>query len=190
MKRQWTIAIDPGFGETGILLKRGSEAKEWAVYSCPSGPAPFTRAASLAEKLLDLLHQWVLRYKIEMLDVVIERPVWNKNAAAFELQWRLVQQIEAGLWIWVTSEVPRLWVTEIHPTYSKKLATGRGDATKQEVAEASPFRRDAFPRVTTWTTMGDTWAHSLAAWGNHGTGLRLCFTDLKMAEVRQYDMDL
>jgi Holliday junction resolvasome RuvABC endonuclease subunit len=188
MKKRHTIAIDPGFGETGILLKHGTEVKEWGVFSCRSGPPPFSRAVSLVERLMDLTQQWVARYKIEELEVVIERPVWNRNASTFELQWRLIQHLESALWIWVSEDV-KLWVTEVHNATSKKLATGDGGADKEKVAEASPFRRADFPSETTWTTLGDTWAHSLAAWGKNGTGLRLCYTDLKMAEVREYESD-
>lgn len=182
MTHRWTIGIDPGFGQTGVVLLRGPEVKEFAVYSRGPGEPAFQRTAYLGEKILNTLHQWLLRYGIERLDVAIETPIWKKNAHNFELQWRLVHHIEFGLWVWVSSET-RLWVTEVPPTTSKKLATGDGRASKETVAEASPFLRANFPDDTTWTTLGDAWAHSRAAWGGCPNCVRRCYSDLRTTEV-------
>lgn len=186
MRQQWSIGIDPGFGETGLVLRHGTRVREFGVLSCRAGPPPVSRTFALTQRVMDLVQQWVMRYKIRELDVAIERPIWNKNASAFELQWRLVQHLESSLY--QIADTMQLWITEVSPGTSKKLATGNGGADKNEVAAASPFGPEDFPQGNTWTTLGDAWAHSLAAWTEGDGRLRLSYTDMKFANVREFDL--
>lgn len=159
----WTIGVDPGFKETGLVLRRGNkEVKAWSTFQCRPNGSAYMRTTALAFAVTDRMMDWVRDYKITHLDVSIETPIYNSNPRSFELQWRLVQDIEANI---VLLDVQELWLTEVGPTTSKRLATGKGKATKDEMVESAPevmYREKMLPHTA--ETLADAWAHSLAAW--------------------------
>lgn len=159
---RWAIGIDPGFGETGLVLRRGNKVRAWATLSCPPNGTPYFRTLALAWAVQEILIEWIGKHKVKRLDIGIETPIY-KNAHSFELQWRLVQEIESNV---VLLNVPELWLTEVGPTASKKLATGNGSASKNAMIAACPFfPNDLGYERETAEAIADAWAHSLAAWG-------------------------
>jgi hypothetical protein len=184
-REHYTIAADPGVGETGlILLAPGSsrDVLEYATFSCPPNGSAFGRTMALSDQIAMRMGVWMDKYAVEYVDICIETPIWNKSPRSFELQWRLVQAIEMLLYMHAClADLKECWITEVPPTTSKRLATSDGGASKDRVAEFSPFERGDFKSVDTWRTLGDTWAHSLAAWGAAGT--RRNFTKLKLGKV-------
>ena len=163
---KWTIGVDPGFGETGLVLRRGTEVTAWATLSCPPNGSAYLRTSALAFRVCDIMMEWVAKYKIQRLDVAIETPIYNANPHSFELQWRLLHDIESNTTLLAVED---LWLTEVGPSTSKKLATGSGSASKIKIIYASPFADVLIKETTgiqphTLETLADAWAHSLAAW--------------------------
>ena len=187
--KRWSIGCDPGFGETGIVLVRhdgeSRHVQAWATFSCHPNGSAYKRTEVLGVAVVTQIEQWCRRYRIEYLDFAIETPLWKKNARSFELQWRLVQELE-GLVASQEIALQELWLTEVSPTRSKKMATGRGSAQKSAIVKASPFAHlgphvghihlkcegmlaldslaDPYKKDTV-ETLADAWAHSLATWG-------------------------
>ena len=188
MKR-YIVGIDPGFGETGVVLYTDEDTDtilEWATFSSPpKGHAAAARAASLAEHVISELLKWIERHKIQHLDVSIEVPFMAKNVAGFQKQIRLIQEIESGVLFRLAGEIQELWVTEIGPTQAKLLATYDGGASKQEIVMASPFFAGIgsviHMTLSTIEAVADAWAIGLAAWGIKGG--RFNFSSLKAAKV-------
>jgi Holliday junction resolvasome RuvABC endonuclease subunit len=163
-QNSWSIGVDPGFRETGLVLRRGEEVVAWSTFQCKPNGSAYLRTTALAFAVVDRMMDWVRDYEIARLDVAVETPIYNSNPKSFELQWRLVQDIEANM---VLLNVGDLWLTEVGPTTSKHLATGNGKATKDEMVEVAPevMYREAMT-LHTAETLADAWAHSLATWGD------------------------
>ncbi len=181
---KWAIGIDPGFGETGLVLQRESsrfelEVVAWATYGCPKKGTPdLTRAVSLAGCVVNTLVDWVDTYDIEELDIAIELPVYNGNAQTLITQIRLLEEIESGIFHIVAGEVSECWLTEVNPATSKSLA---GCGPKEKPTEQSPFERDEISQHT-HETLADAWAHGLATWGVGGT--RFALHELQAAVIK------
>lgn len=182
MKR-WCIGVDPGFRETGavLFLDEGEEtpvaAATWSCTNTADDDLP--RAVALAGEVVTQIIAWIRKYEIEHLDISIETPIYKRNAATFIKQIRLLQEIESGIFHIVEGEVKELWLTEVNPITSKRLATDSGKATKADMIRCSPYR-DTEVRAHTKETLADAWAHGLAAWT---TGTRVRVTGLRVAEV-------
>ena len=185
---RYIIGIDPGFGETGVVLYTDSgedEILEWATFKCPpKGQADAARAAALAENIINEILGWIEAYKIAHLDISLEVPVMGKNVRSLQKQMRVLQEIESGLFYRVAGEVKELWITEINPKQVKVLATNDGGAGKAAVIRASPFSTIKYAmelQLTTLEALADAWAIGLAAWGIKGT--RFNFSSLKAAKI-------
>jgi len=168
MAKKFYIGIDPGFTETGIVIRQGRKLRH-AVLTCKPNGSSFHRTMALSAEILDeimtLLDEMKANTAMDEVHIGLEMPIWHKkksNPRSFELQWRLVQQIESDISI---EAVAYNTITEVLPTQSKVLATKDGGADKLKVAEASPFLRENFAKDSHWYTVGDAWAHSLATPG-------------------------
>lgn len=166
---RWAIGIDPGFTETGVVLRRMGptllDVVAHKVYRSSTGPCTFDRCERLALKVNKVIDTMIIKYGIRDLEIAIERPIYNQNPDTFEKQWRLFQHIMAYRKIGnVLLDIDRCAVVEVPPTTSKRLATGNGAADKDQIALASPFEHKSRARHT-WWTLADAWAHSLAAYG-------------------------
>ncbi len=191
---KWSVGIDPGLRETGVILCRDGvqpEVVEWVTYSCPPGDADITRVVSLAAYVVDAALHWVDEYDIKLLDVTIELPVYTRNAATFTKQIRLLEEIESGLFHLVTGEVDQFYMTEVYPSTSKGLLTNDGRADKDRmIAVYETTTGQNWPAGTkkhTKETVADAYAHSLACWLK-GANLRLTrmdFTALTAAVVTE-----
>lgn len=188
-----SIGIDPGLGETGLVLCTEDSRKEqvlhhWRTFSCPPADSEdLTRVVSLASSVVDTIIEWIDEFHITELDCCIELPVYKHNALTFTKQIRLLEEIESGLFFTATGLVERMIMTEVYPTTSKSLLTGNSRAKKpQMVAD--------FEKLTGWTVDGpvatkeavaDAYAHSLACWISNVSGNRLNMTDLQAAVVKE-----
>jgi len=173
------IGIDPGYKQTGIVIREATARDKiigYAVLSCPRNGSPVQRARNLANKIVRIIEELILEYREtedwksgglsnKLLwaenEFVIEMPVFANNPDTFTVQVRLVEEVEQEI-----ESTFRGTLREIMPTSSKYLAAKKGNASKVDVAEASPFNIADFPDEETWTTVADAWAHSLAAFSN------------------------
>ena len=191
---KWSIGIDPGLRETGVILCRdGTEPEviEWVTYTCPPGDEDITRVVSLGAYVVDTVLGWIEEHGIEQLDVCIELPVYTHNAASFTKQIRLVEEIESGLFHLVVGEVNQFYMTEVYPSTSKGLLTNDGRADKDRMIacyeEMAGLDWPEGTRKHTKETVADAYAHSLACWLD-GANLRLTrlnFTALTAAVVEE-----
>ncbi|KPK44908.1 MAG: hypothetical protein AMJ65_01685 [Phycisphaerae bacterium SG8_4] len=123
---------------------------------------PCVRSLSLAAAICECLVGWIDLYKIQVMEVCLELPIYKGGVDTLTLQMRLLQDIEHGLMSVVEPALNTLYLTEVNNQTSKKLATGHGGATKAEMVEVSPFRNSTYSRPTK-EALADAWAHSLAA---------------------------
>jgi Holliday junction resolvasome RuvABC endonuclease subunit len=161
----WAIGIDPGFGETGlVLLDPKNKVRAYATMKdAARGNADVLRARHLATRVAGMIANWFIQHELRDPVVCIELPVYTGNPVNFGKQIRLIQEIETRLHVYARRLI------EVNPTQSKKLATGRGDATKPVVIAASPFHEDGglLPKEARYATreaLADAWAHAQAAW--------------------------
>ena len=187
MDKRWAIGIDPGFGETGIVLvlvdgKR--KPQHWATFRCPpKGDENLCRAVSLASEIVSLVVLWVEEHNIQRLSIGIETPIYNQNALAYEMQVRLLQEIESGLLHLVGAITKDCWLVEVPPGTSKLLATGSGRATKEDMVKAMPEEMQRMGQTrATKEALADAWGHSLAAWTEAGTA-KLHLSSMRAAPV-------
>ena len=166
VRDHYTIGIDPGYGMTGIVLvdPTGEVIDEFASsYPPVVGEPEYLRASRMAARLwaaIDIMLEKVppgsvLRYGIET-------PVYTGNALTFSKQWRLVQAIEHRLQIVDDVTIVRE-LAEIGPTASKKLLTGKGDASKWDMVSASPYSGRVDLDMATREALADAYAHANAA---------------------------
>lgn len=184
---RWSVGIDPGFGEAGIVLRPDEmedAATAWATYTCP--PATSTdllRATATAETMMNTLAEWITKYEVAELDVAIETPVYTRNPLVFTKQIRLFEELESCLLFYITGLVDELWLTEVNPTTSKILLTDNHKADKDQMIAASPWRHAVALTYSNQHTLADAYAHSLACW--KGGGTRTHLTIAKAAAVKE-----
>lgn len=157
---KWVAAIDPGFGETGmVLINPLGHLVAYATWTLSDG-IPSVRATSLATAVVCEIIDWKEAYKFEWLLVGLEMPIMKMgNAFTFGLQMRLIQEIEAGLW----NAGMKMTLCEVSPTASKRILTGDGRADKSAMILSSPFKSFHELSQSSREALADAWAHSKAA---------------------------
>lgn len=134
------IGIDPGLKRTGVVTADGDTGKvvNFATFSSNSKrysrDPTHNRVSSLACEIGDHMADYPGCAGDEMC-VVIERPVYNKNATSFEKQWRLFQAILERLALLF----PTAMCLEVANGTAKKVLTGHGGASKLDMICASSF---------------------------------------------------
>lgn len=195
---KYSIGIDPGLRETGVVLCHEEMSyeggvpvyvvDEWVTYSCPSGSdEDLTRVVSLASSVVHAILDFIKRYDIKELDIGIELPVYKRNAATYTKQIRLLEEIESGIFFAVTGEVEHLFLTEVYPTTSKALLTSNAKADKEEMVrhyEVLNGEIDSKSRHTR-ETVADAYAHSLSTWISNSKVQRHNLTMLQAAIVQE-----
>ncbi len=168
---RYSIGVDPGLGETGVVLCKDDDDLTpiaWATFNSPTGHSTLARAMALGTEVVSQILAWVHEYGIKKLDIAIELPIYSYNANSYEKQIRLLQEIESGIFYMVAGVCEECWVTEINPRQSKLLATGNGNANKDEVIVCSPFKdyKEFSPSIKkpTVEALADAWAHANATW--------------------------
>ena len=179
----WSIGIDPGFGETGVVVRSDGSITDVATWKCPPGPADMLRSFYLADEVFGWLFEVCERRKVKRLDVAIERPILARmgqyrpasiNVEAYAKQMRFYQSISQLVHFLPADE---LWLTEVYPSVSKKLATGKGNATKSDIrgclVAALPRNIEVGSKYdksnkSSQEAIADAWAHSLSCWDAGG----------------------
>jgi len=154
----------------------------WSTYSSPPKGYDVSRACSMAETVMTKIEDWITFYKIKDLGIALEMPIWRQNAKSFSKQWRLIQELEAAILFRSGAyDLARCMLVEISPTASKKLSTGKGNASKMEVVDASPFWGHPEDRSSE-EAVADAWSHSLAVW-NPAVGVRIDVSKLTAMSI-------
>jgi Holliday junction resolvasome RuvABC endonuclease subunit len=183
---KFVIGIDPGLGETGLILRVEHEVViAWHTYSVPGeGTKAFIRATTLADHVIAQIVEWIVEYHIKLLDICIELPIFAaRNPASYAKQIRILQEIESGIYYRIASVVQECWVTELMPTESKQLACNDGSADKDMIVRASPFADRIDLNKSTREALADAWAHSLGAWSM--SDKRTNYTEMPTATILQ-----
>lgn len=166
----YVVGIDPGFGMSGLVLRREDQRDTlaWALYQL--GPertkCGVLRSLSLSEAIIWKVADWIEEFEIKRLEVCIEEPVYNHNARTLMLQCRLLEDIEHGLFMYIAAQTEQLYLTEVNPRTSKRLLAHNGQANKQAMIAASPwaeYKKMGIPNQQQAETLADAYAHSLAA---------------------------
>ncbi len=191
--RTFSIGLDPGLTEAGIcLVEWGSDEDSMVleyglvVDKFGAGSPTVLRAQAVAAHLVSRIMLWLPKHRITVLDIGIETPVYNRNPDSHAKQWATVQAIESLIAAHVAPALSSLWITEVGPSESKRLATGDGAAAKDKIYSHSPFR--LMPALmealeeSSRHTLSDAWAHSLCTYGRGGT--RMNIKAMNWPEVR------
>lgn len=140
-----SVGIDPGVTMLGIVGK-GTDGPEPLFYGTfHSEGDTYAKDFSITQRVMDLsreVYEWVYgqmvhagkKKKVTEVIVSIERPVWTKNARAFQIQWRLYQQLVEKM-----SQLPVDTICELDNGTIKKFHTGDGKATKLDMVLAGSF---------------------------------------------------
>ena len=191
-KNRWCVGIDPGLGETGVVLCREDGRRdlvivESATYSCATqtGVPDICRVTALAGAVVDLLTEWQEAYSIEAWDVSIEHPVYKRNAKGFQRQIQLYESIMEGILFQISGWMDECWVTEVNPMTSKSLA---GCGRSEKPVEQSPFAKSDYT-IATKEALADAWAHALGTWGVAKRATRTPFHNLRIAIVKERHRD-
>lgn len=172
----YVIGIDPGVGMTGYRLGIKSKPEtvlDFLAISCPPCKTHnLVRVKEFATTIMAAIWESDNIRSIaaakEELQWVIETPIYNSNPYNFELQWRLVHELETQI-ATLCKRLSVPWtLREVNNKTSKKLATGDGAAGKPAIVEASPFHK-MIATVEVKEALADAWAHSLAGYTDHGT---------------------
>jgi len=120
----------------------------------------FLRVTQLAHQVVAWMKAQTNGYKY--VTIVIETPIYNKNAKAFELQWRLFQQVLT----FAQHMMAPNEILEVSNGTVKKAMTGSGRAEKIDMVCASVFDGPEFEKDD---------AEALA----DAQGVALCWYDAK-----------
>lgn len=164
----WTIGLDPGLTETGlVLLNPEGHYVTGVTFRAAKEGADLERIGNLADAIVGAIRTWFFDYQIHGALVAIETPILRGggpgyNVVTYRKQVSLLHEIERQLWAWAMRS-ERIRIAEINPMASKRAATGSGAATKDDMVAASPFSgRDDIPRPSR-EALSDAWGHALAA---------------------------
>jgi Holliday junction resolvasome RuvABC endonuclease subunit len=169
-EKRTVLGIDPGLGETGLVLfecdGEDSEVLEIATYSASKKGDIIERTDNLAGAIENTLCRWCRRHDIGDLLIGIEIPIirghaGKSNLDVYRKQVQLLYLLETLL---LDLPVDNVRIVEVNPTESKKVLTGRGDADKSEMVDASPFYGVLLTHTRgTAEALADAYAHGLAA---------------------------
>ncbi len=183
----WTVGIDSGLTETGmVLLAPEGHYISGITFTAPrNGQQDLQRIVNLADTIVATVKSFVYDHKIREMLIAVEYPILrggdaHYNVETYRKQINLLHEIEAGLWRWHNDAQPgKVHIAEINPTASKRAATGRGDASKDDMVAASPFaRRERDMRRPTREALADAWCHAITARLAAGVGRLIELEDL------------
>ena len=139
VKETIIFGLDPGVTRFGCVAMDQAlgEPVAWATFHSSGDPYTsmphFLRVSQLAREVVAWMKPLTVGYKYVV--VVIEKPIYNKNAKAFELQWRLFQQVLTyARHVMAPDEF-----MEVSNGTVKKALTGIGSAKKIDMVCASHF---------------------------------------------------
>jgi Holliday junction resolvasome RuvABC endonuclease subunit len=164
------LGVDPGLGETGLVLFECvgvvNSVLEVATFSAYKNGDIIERTENLTTSIEALVDSWVHKHHVNDLLVGIEIPIIRGRAGKVNLdvyrkQVQVLYMIETLL---LELPISNVRIVEVNPTESKKVLTGNGAADKDEMVTASPFGLLSlhYPKSTA-EALADAYAHGLAA---------------------------
>ena len=164
--KKWVLGIDPGFGNTGAVLRLVDEqevvdAACW--YNDNVHDWNVLRAMSIAIPLIERAVALVQENGVECLEVCIEYPVYNGNAKVLMSQMTLYTLLQVYVYDYLVPLVPEVYLSTVNNRTSKKLLAHDGSADKQAMIEASPWAGCDDLTYSQLHTLADSYAHSLSA---------------------------
>lgn len=181
----FVVAIDPGLMELGIVLMLDGKVLAYATYTSPKGRASLSRVVAMADEIVSQIAEWVYKYEIKHVDICIEYPIYNGNPKIFEIQIRLMQELETGFLHVVAGLTEECWLTRVNPKQVKRLATGVGNADKTLVVKAGPFDWKAGIADESIEALSDAWAASLAGWEKLDGAPRILLSNMTAARIKR-----
>jgi Holliday junction resolvasome RuvABC endonuclease subunit len=164
--KKWVLGIDPGFGNTGAVLRLADSRKVHAARCWLNDEVQdwyVLRAMSIAIPMMEQCLAWITEYDIECLEVCIEEPVFNKNPRNLMVQMALFALIQAYVYDYLVPHVPEVYLTLVNPKTSKRLLAHDGNAKKDAMVKASPWYKHPEANQSQREALADAFAHSLAA---------------------------
>lgn len=166
-KRRFGVGIDPGFGCTAVVLRKGDEKTPIAC-ACATNKDTKTniilRTHRMAMWLRDVLHEWIVRNEIEELAVQIESPIMNsteRGVVTLMTQMRLITAYEEMLFDLQRTVEIDIMLGEVHNQTAKQVFTGSGRADKTIMVVHSVWAKR--PDVTQREHLADAQAISLCS---------------------------
>lgn len=172
--KRFVIGIDPGYGNTGCVLRlsdeqetlegacwRDEETHEWNIL----------RASAICIPMMEMILGWVDAYDIEELEVIIETPFLSRNPGTLMVQMYLFVLLQSYVFDYLVPVIPKVWLTIVHNATSKTKLAHKKSASKDEMIAASKwanwksFSYDGRKMTKNQAeTMADAYAHSLSAY--------------------------
>ena len=159
------VGIDPGVTCSGVCLCAEEKSKFDMLCAATFNSrakgfgklATYLRVHDLAEEI----GVWV-NHAVSIVDedsytelvCSIERPIYNKNARSFEIQWRLFQ----SLYYVMFGTVLVSKVSEVHNGTAKLVLTGDGRASKERMLAHAPVSVKMFPDYDDREAVADAYA--------------------------------
>lgn len=169
MKNQgtkWVLGVDPGFNNTGAVLRlvhektvmeaacwRNEETHQW----------PVMRSMSICIPMIETLLAWIQKYSIDFLEVCVEEPIYSGNPKVLMMQMSLYLMIQIYVYDYLAPHLQELYLTTVNNKTSKSKLAHNGNATKQDMINASPWANDDEVTYNQAHTLADAYAHSLSA---------------------------
>lgn len=163
------LGIDPGYGNTGAVLRLASEDSVEAAACWRNdnvGEWDVLRAMSICIPMMEQILAWVDEFNIEELEVVIETPFLNRNPGTLMVQMYLFVLAQAYVYDYLVPVVPQVYLTVVHNATSKSKLAHKKSASKSEMIAASPWKDYKNEGLTfnQAETLADAYAHSLSAY--------------------------
>ena len=182
------LGVDPGYGNTGVVLRLHSEADAKAAVCYrndqPTDEWDILRSEAICIPMIEQIVAWINTYDIEELEVCLEVPFYAKNAQVLLKQMTLFVLIQKYVWDYLVPIVDEVYLTIVSNKTSKaKLAHGGAD--KLEMVKASPWAGNNDITFNQAHTLADAYAHSLSS-GGHGA-LALHKLSQYMVEANHYE---
>jgi Holliday junction resolvasome RuvABC endonuclease subunit len=165
---KWVLGIDPGYGNTGVVLRLASDKGTTAAVCWRNdnvGEWDVLRAQSICIPMMEQVLAWVGKYDIEELEVCVETPFLNRNPGTMIVQMYLFVLLQAYVFDYLVPIVPQVYLTIVHNATSKSKLAHIKAATKSQMIQASEWA-DYKKRGLTYDqahTLADAYAHSLSA---------------------------
>lgn len=137
----WSVGVDPGFQGTGlVLMADGDPVAAAAAQNTSRKPLP-QRTRTMGLWFYEVLQDWIDKYEIPMLYVVIELAFLNdktRNVTTLATQMKMHGVYVDKLYDLGGCEV---WYGEVTNSTSKKVFTGFGNASKDIMIANSVWAR-------------------------------------------------
>jgi hypothetical protein len=170
---RWTVGVDPGLTETGMVLLDPSQMyRAGATFTAPRHlSSDLERIVNLGASVTGMLAAWTVKYGFQRVLLGMEYPIVKSgNVATYRKQVSLLHEIESRLWDqWILShktygkDATLVRIAEINPSVSKRILTGDYQADKSAMIAAGPFEgRDDIPLLTR-EALADAYGHAMAA---------------------------